>query len=152
MDKNYHEMENSNGRYMAFDFGSKRTGIAVTDPFRIIATPLTTLDPNLIIPFLIEYQKTEIIAAFIVGLPLQMDNSPSEISPQVELFIKLLKKSFLAIPVFRMDERFTSKMATRTILEGGLKKKSRRDKSLVDKISATLILQSYLAFESAQGL
>ncbi len=145
-------MENSQGRYMAFDFGSKRTGIAVTDPFRIIATPLTTLDPNLIIPFLIEYQKTEIIAAFIVGLPLQMDNSPSEISPQVELFIKLLKKSFLAIPVFRMDERFTSKMATRTILEGGLKKKSRRDKSLVDKISATLILQSYLAFESAQGL
>jgi putative Holliday junction resolvase len=139
------------GRYMAFDYGTKRIGLAVTDPFRIIATGLETLHPNYILSFLSQYTKTETVSLFIVGMPLQMDNSPSEITPHVEGFVKLLKKNFPNTPLVRMDERFTSKMAHRIIQESGLKKKSRQNKETIDKISATLILQSYLEWESREN-
>jgi putative Holliday junction resolvase len=136
------------GRYMAFDYGSKRLGIAVTDPEHIIATALITIHPRTIISFLTEYLKTELVSAFIIGQPVQLNNEPSEITPQVEAFINLIKKNFSHIPILRIDERFTSKMANQAVHQMGLRKKSRHNKSLIDKISATLILQSYLEFES----
>ena len=135
------------GRYMAFDYGTKRVGMAVTDPLRIIATGLETIHPNRILDFLKDYVPKENVCFFIVGKPLQMDNSPSEVTPHIEGFIRILKKNFPTIPLARVDERFTSKMAHQTILEAGLKKSSRQNKETVDKISATLILQSYLEWE-----
>lgn len=131
-------------RILAIDYGSKRVGIAVTDPLQIIATPLTTVHSSEIIPFLTKYMQSEKVECFVVGKPLQMDGSDSESARLVEIFIHLLKKRFPEIPVARVDERFTSKIATRSLLESGLKKKDRQKKELVDVVSATLILQTYL--------
>ncbi len=144
-------MEKKEGRYMAFDYGTKRIGLAVTDPLRIIASGLDTVHPLKIMAFLNDYLQTEKVCLFIVGKPLQMDSSPSEISPHVEGFVKSLQKNYPHIPLVRMDERFTSKMAHRTILESGIGKKARQNKPLVDRISATILLQSYLEWESFQG-
>ncbi|MCO4292957.1 Holliday junction resolvase RuvX [Solitalea sp. MAHUQ-68] len=131
-------------RLMAFDFGTKRLGIAVTDPLQIIATALTTIHPKDIVTFLNDYLKTETIDAFVVGEPKQMDSSPSESARHVDAFINLLKKQFPLIPIERMDERFTSKMASQTIAQSGLKKSQREKKELIDTVSAVIILQSYM--------
>jgi len=129
---------------MAFDYGTKRIGIAVTDPLQIIATALTTIHPNESLTFIKNYIQTEAVEKFIVGSPLQMDGSPSESAPYVNGFVKSLRKNFPDIPVVTIDERFTSKMASAVIAQSGLKKAKRQQKSLVDQISAVIILQSYM--------
>lgn len=131
-------------RILAIDFGKKRTGIAVTDELQIIASGLTTVATNDLIPFLKEYILKEQVSLFIVGKPKQMDNSESESEALIRPFLKTLEKEIPQIPVQRIDERFTSKMAFQTMIDSGLKKKQRKNKALVDEISATIILQSYL--------
>ena len=131
-------------RIMAFDYGTKRIGIAVTDPMQIIATGLDTIHPNQIIDYLKKYMLTEQVERFIVGEPKQMDNTPSQSAPHVKGFVNLLKKQFPDIPVEMLDERFTSKMASAAILQSGLGKKDRQNKERVDTVSATILLQSYM--------
>ena len=131
-------------RIMAFDYGTKRIGIAVTDPMQIIATGLDTIHPNQIIDYLKKYFQTEQVERFIVGEPKQMDNTPSQSAIHVKGFVSLLKKTFPDIPIEMLDERFTSKMASAAILQGGLKKMDRRNKELVDTVSAVILLQSYM--------
>ena len=132
------------GRIVAIDYGKKRTGIAVTDELQLIANGLCTVDTPQLLSFLTGYVKSNPVSCFVVGEPKQMNNMPSESAILIEPFIVQLKKNFPDIPVERIDERFTSLMATRTIREAGLKKKDRRDKALVDTVSATIILQSYM--------
>lgn len=129
---------------MSFDFGTKRLGIAVTDPLQMFATGLTTIHPKDCIEFLTKYLMTEQVALFIVGEPKQMNGLASQSAPQVKGFVTMLKKHFPAIPVEMIDERFTSKMASATIAQSGLKKSDRHKKDLVDTVSAVIILQSYL--------
>ena len=131
-------------RIMAIDFGTKRTGIAVTDPLQIIATGLTTVETQRIMTFLKEYFLKEPVELIIVGEPKNLDDSDTHATAHVREFIKRLKKLFPAIPVTTVDERFTSKMASRSMLEMGLKKKDRRNKALVDEIAATMMLQEWL--------
>ncbi|MFN0729025.1 Holliday junction resolvase RuvX [Polaribacter gochangensis] len=131
-------------RILAIDFGKVRTGIAVTDELQIIASGLTTVATTELISFLKTYTQQENVALFLVGLPKQMDNTDSESEVFITPFLEKLKKQFPTIPVQRVDERFTSKMAFQTMLDGGMKKKQRQNKSLIDEISATIILQSYL--------
>ena len=132
------------GRLLAIDYGSKRSGIAVTDEMQIIASGLTTVDTKKLITFLKTYCKEESVDLFLIGLPKQMNNELSESEPLILKFINILKKEIPQIPIERVDERFTSKMAFQTMIDSGLKKKQRQNKALVDEISATLILQSYL--------
>jgi putative holliday junction resolvase len=136
------------GRILAIDYGRKRTGIAVTDPLQIIANSLTTVPSAELISFLQKYVLSEKVDAFVVGYPRQMNNTPSEAVIYIDPFIDLLKKTFPDKQVFLMDERFTSKMAVQTMIAGGVKKKDRQNKALVDAISATIILQSYLEYRS----
>jgi putative Holliday junction resolvase len=131
-------------RIMAFDYGTKRIGIAVTDPLQIIATGLDTIHPNQIIEFLKKYLQAEEVERFIVGEPKQMDNTPSQSAPHVKGFVNLLKKAFPDIPIEMLDERFTSKMASAAIMQSGFKKMDRRNKERVDTISATILLQSWM--------
>ncbi len=131
-------------RILAIDYGEKRTGIAVTDELQIIASGLITVKTDELIKFLIDYTNREQVELFIVGLPKQMNNSDSESEKHIFSFLKQLKKSLPKIPIKRIDERFTSKIAFQTMIDSGLKKKQRRNKGLVDEISATIILQSYL--------
>jgi putative Holliday junction resolvase len=131
-------------RVLAIDFGKVRTGIAVTDELQIIASGLTTVATSELIPFLKAYTKKEKVELFLVGLPKQMDNTASESEVLITPFIKKLSASFPKIPMQRVDERFTSKMAFQSMLDGGMKKKKRQNKGLIDEISATIILQSYL--------
>ena len=135
-------------RIMAFDYGNKRVGVAVTDPMQIIATGLDTIHPEKLFDFVKNYIKTEPVELFVIGEPRQMDNSPSEITPQIVGFMRKLKKLFPEIPHERVDERFTSVMAQQTMIMGGASKKQRRDKGKIDTISATIILQSYLERKS----
>lgn len=139
-------------RLMAFDYGTRRIGIAVTDPLQIIATGLSTIHPKDVIDFLTRYLLTEEVELFIVGEPRQMDGTPSQSMQHVKGFITTLKKKFPAIPVSTIDERFTSKMASSAIAQAGLKKTERQKKELIDTVSATLILQSYLDARSFGGL
>ena len=132
-------------RIMAFDYGTKRIGIAVTDPLQIIATGLDTIHPLKIIDFIKKYHQTEQIERFIVGEPKKMDNTPSQSAIHVKGFVKLLKNTFPDIPVEMLDERFTSKMASATIAQSGMGKKARQNKALVDNISAVILLQGWLA-------
>ncbi|MDE1206812.1 Holliday junction resolvase RuvX [Tenacibaculum sp. ZH5_bin.1] len=132
------------GRILAIDFGKKRTGIAVTDELQIIASGLTTVDTSELITFLKEYTQKENVELFLVGKPKQMDNSDSESEVLITPFLQKLEKAIPSIPIKRVDERFTSKMAFQTMIDSGLKKKQRQNKALVDEISATIILQSYL--------
>jgi len=132
------------GRLLAIDYGSKRTGVAVTDEMQIIASGLTTVDTKNIIDFLKSYIDKESVDLILIGLPKQMNNELSESEPLILKFIKILDKELPDIPVQRVDERFTSKMAFQTMINSGLNKKKRKNKALVDEISATLILQSYL--------
>jgi putative Holliday junction resolvase len=131
-------------RVLSIDFGKVRTGIAVTDELQIIASGLTTVATPELISFLKAYTKKEKVALFLVGLPKQMDNTASESEVLIIPFLKKLAASFPNIPMQRVDERFTSKMAFQTMLDGGMKKKQRQNKGLIDEISATIILQSYL--------
>lgn len=131
-------------RILAIDYGKKRTGIAVTDELQIIASGLTTVDTKTLLMFLKEYTAKESVELFLVGEPKQKDGSASESEALIGPFLETLKTSFPDIPVQRVDERFTSKMAFQTMLDSGLKKKQRQNKALVDEISATIILQSYL--------
>jgi putative Holliday junction resolvase len=131
-------------RIMAFDYGTKRIGIAVTDPLQMIATGLETVHPNLIVDFLKKYLQTEQVETFVVGEPKQMDNTPSQSAMHVKGFVNLLKRTFPDIPVQMLDERFTSKMASAAILAGGVKKAGRQDKALVDTVSAVILLQSWM--------
>ena len=132
------------GRILAFDYGLKRTGIAITDELQIIASGLTTVDTKKIFSFLTEYLKNEKVELFIVGEPKQMNNTESESEQFIKPFILKLSQTFPKIPIIRVDERFTSKMAFQSMIDSGMKKKQRQNKALIDEISATLILQSYL--------
>ena len=132
------------GRILALDYGKKRVGLAVTDPLKITANGLETVQTSEVKDFLIRYLEREEIECVVVGMPKQMSNLPSEAARYIESFIKWFGSTFPGILLERMDERFTSKMAERALLEGGVKKMKRRDKGLVDKVSAVLILQSYL--------
>jgi putative Holliday junction resolvase len=131
-------------RIIAFDYGNKRIGIAVTDPLQIIATGLDTIHPKDIVAFLKKYLLTESVELFVVGDPKQMNGSPSQSAQHVNGFITILKKNFPGIPIEKADERFTSKMASATIAQSGFKKSDRQNKERVDTISATIILQSHL--------
>jgi putative Holliday junction resolvase len=132
-------------RVMAFDYGTKRIGIAVTDPLQMIATSLDTVHPNQIMEYLKKYLQTEQVERFVVGEPKQMDGTPSQSFQHVKGFAGLLKKNFPGIAVEMMDERFTSKMASAAILQSGIKKSERRNnKGLVDTVSATILLQFWL--------
>jgi putative Holliday junction resolvase len=132
------------GRIVALDYGMVRTGIAVTDELQIIASGLTTVDTKELLNFLRKYVQEEKVEKFVVGEPKQMNNLPSESEELIQPFLRTLAGVFPKIPVERQDERFTSKMAFQTMIDSGLKKKQRRDKALVDEISATIILQAYL--------
>jgi len=133
------------GRILAIDYGTKRTGLAVTDEMQIIASGLTTVETKELVSYLKNYVATENVEKFVVGLPKQMNNTASESEVYIQKFLKQLAKTIPHIPVDRVDERFTSKMAFQTMIDSGLKKKQRQNKALIDEISATLILQSYLA-------
>lgn len=135
---------NNLGRILAFDYGLKRTGIAITDELQIIASGLTTVDTKKIFSFLTAYLKKENVELFIVGEPKQMNNTESESEQFIKPFILKLSQTFPKIPIKRIDERFTSKMAFQSMIDSGLKKKQRQNKALIDEVSATLILQSYL--------
>jgi len=132
------------GRILAIDYGQKRTGLAVTDEMKIIATALDTVATSCVLEYLKQYLESNPVECFVVGEPRRWSNEVSKAEQHIEPFIHRLQKAFPCTRITRMDERFTSLMASRIILESGVKKKQRRDKSLVDRISATLILQSYL--------
>lgn len=131
-------------RIIAIDYGTKRTGLAVTDPGKIIATALDTVNTLTVIDYLKKYAEREVVELFVVGEPVQMNNTPSSITPHVEGFIRRLKTAFPNIPVQRIDERFTSKIAMQSMIANGMKKSDRQNKSLVDQISAVIMLQSFM--------
>jgi putative Holliday junction resolvase len=131
-------------RFLAIDYGRKRAGLAVTDPLRIIANSLTTVMTQDLFPFLEKYFAREPVDTIVVGYPRQMNNLPSEAVVYIDPFIKKLRKTWPDKTVVLMDERFTSKMAMQTMIDGGVKKMDRRNKELIDAISATIILQSYM--------
>lgn len=130
---------------MAFDYGTKRIGIAVTDPLQIIATGLDTIHPKDIIDYLKKYLQTEQVERFVVGEPKQMDNTPSQSAQHVKGFVNLLQKQFPDVPISMLDERFTSKMASAAIAQSGMGKKARQSKELVDTVSAVILLQSWMS-------
>ena len=132
------------GRILAIDYGLKRTGLAVTDPLKIIATGLETIETTSLIAFLKSYFQKENVEEVVIGMPKRLNNEDSEIAPQVRKFVELFKTTFLNKPIFLADERYTSSMAHAAMLEGGMKRKDRRVKGNVDRISATLILQNYM--------
>jgi putative Holliday junction resolvase len=131
-------------RILAIDYGLKRTGIAVTDPLQIIASGLTTVDSGQLIPFLKDYFGREEVELVIIGEPKNWDDSDTHATPLVEKCIGELQKNFPAMPVKKVDERFTSRMARDSMLEMGLRKKERRNKALVDEIAAAILLQEYM--------
>ena len=131
-------------RILAIDFGNKRIGIAVTDKLQMIASSLTTVETKDIISFLQDYMQKEEVECIVIGQSINLDNTDNEIEKNIQSFIVNLKKIFPEMKIERIDERFTSKIAQRVILDSGIKKMERRNKSLVDKVSATIILQSYL--------
>ena len=131
-------------RILAIDYGGKRTGIAVTDPLQIIATGLTTIASEDLIPFLKKYVKEESVELIIIGLPINWDDSDTHGTPLARKAIEKVKKEFPEIPVKDVDERYTSKMAKDAMIQMGMKKKDRRDKKIVDEIAATIMLQEYL--------
>lgn len=132
------------GRILSIDFGTKRCGIAVTDPERIIATGLTTIATAEIFDFLAKYLSEEPVDIIVVGDPKQLDGSDNDISAKVERLVSMLSKTYPTLQIEKVDERYTSKMAQETLIQSNTRKKKRRDKGLLDKISATIILQTYL--------
>ena len=132
------------GRIIGIDYGRKRVGLAVTDPLRIFASPLITVNVQEFDSFIEEYLESEQIDEFVVGYPVGMNNQPSESVKYIDPFIRRLKKKFPGMPVHLVDERFTTKMALRTMIDGGVRKKERQNKMIADMISASIILQSFL--------
>tara|TARA_R110002051_G_scaffold34256_5_gene76409 strand:- start:25602 stop:26012 length:411 start_codon:yes stop_codon:yes gene_type:complete len=132
------------GKILAIDYGVKRTGLAVTDDMKMIAFGLTTVSTTEIFAYLLDYIKKENVDTFVVGEPKQMDNTASESEVLIKPFLKKLEELFPKVPIKRHDERFTSKMAFQTMLDSGLNKKQRKNKALIDEISATIILQDFL--------
>ena len=132
------------GRILAIDYGKKRTGIAISDVMQIIANGLTTVATHTLLDFILNYIKTENVVEIIIGYPKQMNYEDSESMKDIKAFVRTLEKRLPHIPIIYVDERFTSILAQRAIIEGGIKKKKRQNKALVDEISATIILQSYL--------
>ena len=133
------------GRILALDYGTKRTGIAVTDALQLIASGLTTVETTTLFSFLKQYFEEEQVELVLVGEPKQKDGSHSAIENEIQQFLKQFSETFPSLPVLRRDERFTSKMAFQTMIDSGLKKKQRQNKALIDEISATILLQSYLS-------
>lgn len=131
-------------RIMAIDYGKKRTGLAVTDPLQLIASGLITVLTHELIPYLRKYMAEEPVELMLIGEPKNLDGSSTDATALVTECIRILHKNFPELPVKKIDERFTSKMAFQTMIDSGLKKKDRRNKALVDEISATIILQEYL--------
>jgi len=131
-------------RIIGIDFGRKRTGLAVSDPLMVFASALDTVHSANIIEYLQKYSQNETIIRFVVGYPMNLDNKPSEAAKDVDAFLNLLRKKFPDTPVTLEDERFTSVLAHRAMIDGGMKKMARREKAAVDKISAAIILQAYL--------
>ena len=131
-------------RIIGIDYGKKRVGIAVTDPLKMFASPLNTLHPDEFNDFIRVYMKSETIEAFVIGYPVTLNNKPSDSVKYIDPFLKKLKKDFPEIKIHLVDERFTSSMAHRIMIDGGLKKKERQNKGTVDKISASIILQTFL--------
>lgn len=129
---------------MAIDYGLRRTGLAVTDPLQIIATGLTTVESPRLIPFLKDYFKREPVELMLIGEPKNWDDSDTDATPLVRQIMVQLGREFPSIPLMPVDERYTSKMASRAMIEMGMKKKQRRNKALVDEIAATILLQEYL--------
>ena len=136
------------GRIMAIDYGKVRTGLAVTDPVRIIATALTTVETPKLLAYLKDYCTREEVDIFVVGEAKHLDNTPSESMKYIEPFVKQLAAAFPEKKIARVDERFTSKMAFQTMIDSGLKKKQRQDKSMIDQIAATIMLQDYMKIEN----
>lgn len=132
------------GRILSIDYGKKRTGLAVTDPFKIIATGLTTVETPKLVAYLKDYFAREAVDEVIIGMPTNMDDTDTHATPLVRQFILQFKKAFPSIPIAEVDERFTSKMASRAMIDMGLKKKQRQNKALVDEIAATIMLQDYM--------
>jgi putative holliday junction resolvase len=131
-------------RIISIDYGGKRTGLAVTDPLRIIATGLCTVETPKLMAFLKSYFSKEEVALAIVGMPVNFNDTATHATPLVEKFLKEFRKNFPAIPIEEVDERFTSKMASRAMIEMGMKKKQRQNKGMVDEIAATMMLQEYM--------
>jgi putative Holliday junction resolvase len=131
-------------RILSIDYGLRRTGIAVTDPLKIIATGLTTIESSGLISFLKEYLKKETVELILIGEPKNLDNSDTHATLPVNLIIQKLQKEFPFISITKIDERFTSKMASRAMVDMGMKKRKRRNKALIDEIAATILLQEYL--------
>ena len=140
------------GRILSIDFGKKRTGIAVTDTLKLIANGLCTVETSTLFEFLADYMKKEEVERIVVGLPKQTNGELSENMKRIEPFVNRLKKLYPNIPIEYFDERFTSVLAHQAMLDGGLKKKQRQNKGLVDEISATIILQGYMESKRFSGL
>lgn len=138
-------------RIVGIDYGSARVGVAVSDPLCIFASPLETVPSAKIIDYLQKYSKTETITRFVVGYPLNLNGAPAQAAADVDRFLKTLKKAFPDVQISLEDERFTSVLAHRAMIDGGMKKSVRRDKASVDKISAAIILQSYLDKQNASA-
>lgn len=132
------------GRAVALDIGIKRTGIAETDPFQWVASGLTTVNTSELIPYLTSYTQREQVVVWVVGQPKQLNGQPSESAPVVAAVAQQLNQAFPDIPIYWMDERFTSKMAFQSLIDSGVKKMDRRNKALVDEVAATILLQDYL--------
>ncbi len=132
------------GRIMAIDYGMKRVGLAVTDPLKIIARGLTTVENQKLLEFIVNYAKEEEIEAFVIGEPVNWDGTLSHIEGNIVQFIQQLTKAFPNTPIHRQDEWSTSKMAAKTLYDSGLRKKARQNKALIDEVSATIILQSFM--------
>ncbi|MBW2938353.1 Holliday junction resolvase RuvX [Aureisphaera sp. CAU 1614] len=135
-------------RIMALDYGTKRTGIAVTDELQIISSGLTTVETKTLISFLKDYFEKEKVELVLVGEPKQKDGTHSRVEEDIQKFLGKFSETFPQLPILRRDERFTSKMAFQTMIDSGLKKKQRQNKALIDEISATIILQDYLSSKS----
>lgn len=137
-------MNTKSARILAIDYGAKRTGLAVTDPLQIIASGLTTVPTSELFSFLANYFEQEGVSKIIIGMPKRLNNEPSEIAEEIQQFIVAFQKIYPDIPVETLDERFTSKIAFQSMIDGGMKKKQRQNKGLVDEIAATILLQDYL--------
>lgn len=136
------------GRILAIDYGKKRTGLAVTDPLKIIASGLGAIPSHELVPYLKKYLAAEAVELILIGLPRNLDGSATDATALVEECVRILHKHFPQVPIKKVDERFTSKMAFQSMLDSGMKKKDRQQKGLVDEISATILLQEYLQYHA----
>jgi putative Holliday junction resolvase len=132
------------GRWMAIDYGLKRVGLAVTDPLKIIATALTTVENKFVLEYIVDYHKKETLEQIVIGDPIHLDGKKSAMNEEVDKFCILLAKSLPTVPIKKIDERYSSKEAMQSLIQSGVKRKDRRQKEALDKVSATLLLQTYM--------